>query len=101
MAKEISERKKYIREAKTRLQDNYYNIFGEDTYYLNNKKLNGYQISELKRKIAQVVACDEFVPNPLGRLIEEDVFEKLDQAGKTKYIFDLSEIYLKMREKVQ
>ena len=36
MAKEISEWKKYIREAKTRLQDNYYNIFGEDTYYLNN-----------------------------------------------------------------
>lgn len=45
------------------------------------------------------MACEETVFNPLGRLVDHAVYDKLDQSQKERYVLNLSNTYLKILNK--
>ena len=99
MNKRTEEWKKYVKEAKIRLNQSRFQPVDDEVFYMNSKKLTKQDISRMNSIIAEVVASDDFVPNPLGMLIEQDVYNDLSNEGKTKYMLDLSSIYLSLRAK--
>lgn len=44
---------------------------------------------------------EEIVLNPLGRLTDHSVFDKLDEAGKQRYMLELAESYNRCLEKLK
>ena len=99
MNKRTEEWKKYVKEAKIRLNQSRFQPVDDEVFYMSSKKLTKQDISRMNSIIAEVVASDDFVPNPLGMLIEQDVYNDLSNEGKTKYMLDLSSIYLSLRAK--
>ncbi len=99
MNKRTDEWKKYVKEAKIRLNQSRFNPVDDEVFYMNSQKLTKQDISRMNSIISEVVASDDFVSDPLGRLIENDVYNRLDNEAKTKYMLDLSSIYLALRAK--
>lgn len=99
MNKRTEEWKKYIKEAKIRLNQSRFQPVDDEVFYLNSKKLTRQDIARLNSMIAEVLASDDFVYNPLGKMIDEEIYNELNDENKTKYILDLSSIYLTLRAK--
>lgn len=99
MNRKNNEWKKYIKEAKMRLNQSRFQPLDNEVFYLNSQKLTRQDLSRLNSTVAEVVASDDFYPNPLGKMIDKDVYSTLNEESKTKYIFDLSAIYLSLRAK--
>lgn len=59
-------------------------ISGEDAYFFEKAK--------------SVYERDEI--NPIGQLMDEAIFNKLDTYGKEKYLFDTIDKYNRFREKI-
>lgn len=104
MAKNISEAKLYILQAKHRLTQNGYKEYfleQESNYYLNNRKLTKTQFKEMYQTVKEIVACEEFVSDTLNRLVVDKAeFDKLDETDKVKYMLELSHIYRSIKKKL-
>ena len=104
MAKNLSEAKLYILQAKYRLTQNGYKEYfleQEANYCLNNQKLTKSQFKEMYQTIKEIVACDEFVSNTLDRLVvDKSEFNKLGESDKVKYMLELSHIYHSIKKKL-
>lgn len=102
MAKRSEEWKKYLKEVKTRINENKLKLNEQEEneiFYLNNKKLSSQEIERINDKICEVAASKNFIPNPLGLLTDKEVYENLTDQKKMKYILDLSTIYLTLKAK--
>lgn len=80
-----------------------------------NRMKNGYVIDdshskstipsiekEEKRVYAKIIEMqnqNKTVFNPLGRLVEHEIYDKLDNIQKERYVLSLSNTYLKMLDK--
>lgn len=45
--------------------------------------------------------CGETVRNPIGILKDENYYNTLDDYGKQRYILNLSDVYISVREKIE
>ncbi len=54
---------------------------------------------ELYRKVCAILDEDEDVINPIGKLIDEDKYAKMDPMAKQKYVLYLSKKYREMRDR--
>ncbi|MCL2861104.1 MAG: hypothetical protein FWE22_01675 [Firmicutes bacterium] len=64
-----------------------------------NKELGNKQVlkeEEFFEKVRKILDDDEDSINPIGKLIEHDVYDKLDDDNKQRYILELSKKFREM-----
>ncbi len=59
------------------------------------------EIYSMVREIIERERAGETVLNPIGLLMDETLFESLDDKGRQKYIFDLSRDYLEIKREIE
>lgn len=95
----------YFKELKKRMINNNYEEYAvkmqtarEKQYFINNKQLTREQLGMLTEKIDEIAASEEFIYDPLTRMIVDgDDFESLDTDGKIRYMLELSSLYLTLK----
>ncbi len=104
----LKDKQEFFKMIKKRILENNYAKYSVtirnqrigEVYFLNNKRMSREQIRELSHKINEMVQSDDFVCGPLNKLIlDYDEFKNLDEIGKQKYILDLSNIYIDIKNK--
>lgn len=85
-----------VRTAKIRLQRMSLIQSGDDSIFLNGKKLPLSEVARYRQLIAEVLAEDEFI-NPLQLLTDKKELSKMDEVTKQRYLLNLSTIYVKLR----
>ena len=54
---------------------------------------------KMYRKVCDILDSSEIALNPIGQLIERDVYDGLDATGKQRYILELSEKFRELQER--
>ncbi|MCH5155191.1 MAG: hypothetical protein J1F69_01150 [Clostridiales bacterium] len=54
---------------------------------------------KMYRKVCEILDSDEIALNPIGQLIERDVYDGLDATGKQRYVLELSEKFRELQER--
>lgn len=54
---------------------------------------------KMYKKVCEILSGDEVTLNPIGQLIERNVYDNLDSAGRQRYIFELSEKFRQLQER--
>ena len=54
---------------------------------------------QLYGKVCSILSADENVTNPIGQLVERDVYETLDEHNRQRYILELSQKFRELRER--
>ncbi len=85
-----------VRTAKIRLQRMTLVKSGDDSIFLNGKKLPLAEVARYRQLIAEVLAEEEFV-NPLEILTDKKELSKMDEVSKQRYLLNMSSIYIKLR----
>ncbi len=62
----------------------------EYTFVKSTRKAD---LKELEIKIKNLLKSDPHIINPIGKLIDHNVYDKLDEHGKSRYILTLSQTY--------
>jgi len=104
MARLGTDAHRYAMEAKYRLLKNNYKDEIKDKcnkYYVNHRQLTEEEISVLYERVREIMASEEFVANPLSKLIlDEKEFSLMDEDSKSKYMLELSKIYIEIKDKI-
>ena len=103
---ERKSRTQILKEVKERLSTGNYNeiqklrsINSYDSIIIvGNKRLTEKEVFEFYDKVVEIQQDEELRLKPLGYIIDSDEFDKLDDTQKQKYLFDVSKLYLKLRE---
>ena len=123
MAKQTSELKKRALLAKQRLKMGYWQKMESERKRLESEKIEENKIAELQRqkikrdilfvtdearaieeekmyrKVCEILDRDEDTLSPIGQLIDKEVYLTLDEAGKQKYVLELSEKFREMSKR--
>lgn len=79
--------------------------------YLNNAAAGGARVMRsqdeseergdetLYRKVCDILDRDELALNPIGQLIDAEVYSELDPAAKQRYILELSEKFRELKDR--
>lgn len=51
------------------------------------------------RKVCDMLDSSEVTLNPIGQLIEREVYDNLDPAGKQRYVLELSDKFRQLKER--
>lgn len=51
------------------------------------------------RKVCEILDSSEVTLNPIGQLIERDIYDGLDATGKQRYVLELSEKFRELQER--
>lgn len=54
---------------------------------------------KLYERVCRILDEDEDVMNPIGRLIEHEEYDALDDGGRQRYILELSKKYRELKER--
>ncbi|MCH5157581.1 MAG: hypothetical protein J1F33_00140 [Clostridiales bacterium] len=54
---------------------------------------------KLYRRVCEILDSDETAINPIGQLIDGEVYSSLDAAGKQRYVLELSTKFRELRER--
>lgn len=127
MKKECSELKKRALLAKQRMRLGYWDALraerervlrevgeNEETKF----KISEYQRAKLRRdtdlivsqspasvdealyeRVCRILDADEDTTNPIGQLIDQETYRRLDDGGRQRYILELSKKYRELRER--
>ena len=99
--KSDDELKKLARSAKSRMTSGYWQ--GAKTFVSPTAKEEGtlgYAIEEeMYAKVREMLFEDECVIDPIGRLMDKRVYAKLSSTARTRYVLELSKIYVRLKER--
>ena len=56
---------------------------------------------EFYKKVSKLLSENEFVLNPIMRLIDHDVYDKLSDVAKQNYIYELTDKYNEMKKRYE
>ena len=101
MNKENSELKKLAQSAKNRLKMGYWDgASAAEIAPTRAEAAIGYAAEEeMYAVVRDALSADECVIDPIGRLIDWDRFNKMDQAERSRYVLELSKIYLRLKDR--
>jgi len=51
----------------------------------------------LYQKVKELLESSEVITNPIGALVDNDLYEKLDEGNRQKYILDLSKKFRELK----
>ncbi len=99
--KEKSELKKLAANAKSRLKVGYYNANDcAINNYLEYCKLTiNHEEEILYRKVAEIIESTECVINPIGRLMDKELYDGMSQSERIKYVLELSKTYIRLQSR--
>ena|SRR5690554_438935 len=104
----LKEKQEFFKMIKNRLAANNYSQLAVkiknqrlgEVYFLNNKRMTRDEIRDITQKISDMLKSDEFISDPLSKLIlNYEEFKCLDETAKQRYILDLSVIYNDIKNK--
>ena len=87
--------KQLAKNAKNRLRNGY--LYEE--YTKNSLPSVEKEEKRVYQKVVEIMRSPAPVTNPLGLLIEENVFRMLSPEERERYVLELSKTYLRMTEK--
>lgn len=61
--------------------------------------MNNNSEEEMYHIVKSMLEEDELVTNPIAKLMDKDYYESLDEQGKSRYILELSNVYLRLRSR--
>lgn len=117
MARKTSELKKRCWLAKQRLKMGYWEAMRSSApdeeraaeyapqrnRYAAQQSLVGESVSPrdelLYKKVCEILGSSEVTVNPIGQLIERDVYDELDGAARQRYILELSQKFRELQER--
>ena len=101
MNKEDSELKKLAQSAKNRMKKGYWQgSSAAESIPARKEDALGYaEEEEMYAKVRKMLSSDECVIDPIGRLIDKQIFSTMDFAEKNRYVFDLAKIYARLKER--
>ena len=101
MNKENSELKRLAQSAKNRLKKGYWQgCAAEESVPSRAKSEIGYAAEEeLYAKVREMLAVDECVLNPIGRLIDQKRFQRMDFSEKNRYVLELAKTYARLKDR--
>ena len=98
--KENSELKKLAQSAKNRLKKGYWQGMAAESIPTHGEEGIGYAAEEeLYAKVREMLSGDECVIDPIGRLIDKELFSQMDFTEKNRYVLDLSKIYVRLKDR--
>lgn len=68
----------------------------------NNKSINNNQTIRdemLYKKVKNMLDEDEYTLNPIGQLMDKNIYNKLDEQNKQRYVLELSNKYHELRDR--
>jgi|GEM_PF-5705699 len=103
---EKKSRTQILKEVKERLTTGNYNeiqklrsINSYDSIIIvGNKRLSEKEVFEFYDKVVEIQQNDELQLRALGYIVDENLLKKLSDSEKQKYLFDVSRLYLKLKE---
>ena len=101
--------KKLARQAKNRLSKrNYFNGKGEiggmrNNFFADYKLvlISNKEDEKLYTKVKEILAENEDIINPIGKLVDSNKYQTLSQMDKERYIFNLAEKYKEMKKRFE
>lgn len=100
-----TEWKNYVKQAKLHLRETEAKDVDkgeqEEIFYVNSHRLTKIELKKIDESVKEIVASDSFVSDPLGRMIDNSMYDTLSDSEKMKYLLDLSKIYLFLRTKLE
>lgn len=108
--KETGELKKRAWLAKQRLKMGYWQSVGNedapapaiarrDARYDKLASATQARDDKMYRRVCDILDSDEVTSNPIGQLIDGEVYSKLDPTGKQRYILELSNKFRELQER--
>lgn len=82
-------------QAKNRLRGE----IGAKALRSNIKLISPVEDESLYEKVRTILSGDEEVLNPIARIMDMNIYKKLDEKGKEKYFFLMVEKYHEMLER--
>ena len=99
--KSDGELRKLAQSAKNRMKNGYWQ--GTKSYSISPVKEEGtlsYAIEEeMYAKVREMLFEDECVIDPIGRLMDRRVYAKMSPTARTRYVLELSKIYVRLKER--
>ena len=120
MTRKTGELKKRCWLAKQRLKMGYFDSLKQENSQSENMQVGSSPIAEysmrvnrlaevaastsstdekMYRKVCDILDSSEIALNPIGQLIERDVYDGLDANGKQRYVLELSEKFRELQER--
>lgn len=92
-------RKELVRRAKQRmLRGDYEAVAAAETNLADD--LTDAHIAKYADIVRNIKESDQFVIDPIRRMMDEAYYEQLDTDGKSRYILELSKIYCELKRKI-
>ena len=70
---------------------------GDDSFFLNNKRVSLIEIARMREVTATIISSEQFI-HPIERLINKKEYENLDEENKMRYILNLCDIYVNLKK---
>ncbi len=97
-----TDRKEYMKLAKTRLQHSVLpSQKSEEIYIVNAKRLTEEEILYYRGIVEEITASESFVENPLERMLDHTAFDKMNEEGKMRYLLEISKLFIHIKENLQ
>lgn len=98
--KENSELRKLAQSAKNRLKKGYWQGAAAESVPVHSAEGIDYAAEEeLYAKVRETLSRDECAIDPIGRLIDKDLFSQMDFAEQNRYVLELSKIYVRLKDR--
>lgn len=89
-----------IKAAKSRLKRMSLVQSGDDSLFLNCKKLPLSEVAKYRQIISEMLASEDFV-NPLEKLVTREDLRSLDEESKMRFLLDMSAIYVSLKNSMK
>ena len=101
MIKDNSELKRLAQSAKNRLKKGYWQgAVAEQSVPTRTASGLGYAADEeLYAKVREMLSADECVLDPIGRLIDQKRFQRMDFPEKNRYVLELAKTYARIKDR--
>ncbi len=99
--KNDGELKKLAQSAKNRMKSGYWQgMKNAAEAPIAEEGSLGYAIEEeMYAKVREMLGENECVLDPIGRLMDQKIYEKMSPTARTRYVLELSKIYVKLKER--
>lgn len=69
---------------------------GDDTFFLNNRRLTVSEIARMRETISKSMSGNKFF-NPIEKLLDKAEYASVSDDQKFRYLLELSAIFLKLK----
>ncbi len=99
--KNDGELKKLAQSAKNRMKTGYWQ--GTKTYVIPSVReeatLSYSMEEEMYAKVREMLSENECVIDPIGRLMDQKIYDRMSPTARTKYVLELSKVYVRLKER--